>query len=174
MSGGFSKCQDVSRGLTVVKKTDKDSRAHMDQNGNASLAPAAGTGIGKLVFDGLLARADFIPLMIEAMIGGLRATTTFYNPSARTTEDKPDYKLRVHTVIALFAHAEGEPIKRIVHQHLGAAGGAPDLLAALREDPALLEAVERQVEKAKFHGRHLRKAEPVEEVPGVICDKAKC
>ncbi len=118
-----------------------------------TLAPAAGSGIGKLVFDALLAEPDFIPLMVQAAMGGLRATTSFYNPATREVIEKVDFKTRLQAWLALTAHAEGEPVKRIIHQHLGA-GGQLDIMGALRESPALLAAAKAEIEKAEFRDRH--------------------
>lgn len=124
-----------------------------------TLAPAAGSGIGKLVFDALLAEPDFIPLMVGAAMGGLRATTSFYNPATREVIEKADFKTRLQAWLALTAHAEGEPVKRIIHQHLGA-NGTIDPLAALQESPELREAAARLLEKANFKTRHAKKVRP--------------
>ena len=121
----------------------------MAQNEELSLAPAAGSGIGKLVFDALLAHPDFIPSMVAAAMGGLKATTSFYNPATREVIEKVDFKTRLQAWLALTAHAEGEPVKRIIHQHL-AAGGKLDLREALTQSPELAEAVERELQKANW------------------------
>jgi len=117
----------------------------------ATLAPNAGAGIGKLLFDELLKDETFLPRMVAAIDAGLNAC--FPKRWDQKTEDwcpaEPDGKTRVHTVLSLLAQAEGEPVKRIIHQHLGA-GGTADPLAALRESPELLAAVERTLEKAKW------------------------
>ena len=140
----------------------------MGQEESIILAPAAGTGIGKLVFDALLAEKDFIPLMVGAAMGGLKATTSFYNPATREVIEKVDFKTRLNAWLALTAHAEGEPVKRIIHQHLTGPGG-PDLGAALRDSPELQEALARELQKAQWrtsgqqkHKRPVKKAETVE------------
>ena len=56
---------------------------------------------------------------------------------------------------------EGDPVKRIIHQHLGGAG-AVDPLAALRESPELRQAAKRMLEKAEFRTRHTKQAQPAE------------
>lgn len=131
----------------------------MAQNEQLSLAPAAGSGIGKLVFDALLAEPDFIPLMVQAAMGGLRATTSFYNPATREVIEKVDFKTRMQAWLALTAHAEGEPVKRIIHQHLNGAGKL-DAGEALRDSPELIEAIKREVQKAEWRtsgpGAHKR------------------
>ncbi len=144
----------------------------MSQTEQITLAPAAGSGIGKLVFDALLADPGFIPAMVAAAMGGLKATTGFYNPATREVIEKIDYKTRMQAWLSLTAHAEGEPVKRIIHQHLQGAGKI-EVGDALRNSPELAQAVARELEKAEWrtsgHGAHKRpkKAEPVdgEEMP---------
>lgn len=138
-----------------------------DSAQNITLAPAAGSGIGKLLFDALLARPDFIPLMVEAAIGGLSAESHFYSPAQKEVISKPDYRVRQQAVVMLLANAEGEPVKRIIHQHLGGDGLKTDVQAALRESPALQEAVERALANAKFRTRNV-KTKPVERVGEVL------
>lgn len=121
----------------------------MAQTETLSLAPAAGSGIGKLVFDALLADPQFIPLMVQAALGGLSATTSFYNPATREVIEKVDFKTRLQTWLALTAHAEGEPVKRIIHQHFGGEGRI-DPGAALADSPELAAAVERELQKARW------------------------
>lgn len=138
-----------------------------------ALAPAAGAGIGKILADALLADPDFVPLMIAAAKGGLKATRSFWVGRGQDghLERENDHKTQVQTFALLLAHMEGEPIKRIIHQHLGA-GGAIDPLAALQESPALLEQAERLIEKAKWRksGR-AKKAEPVKHEPTAPSDE---
>jgi hypothetical protein len=68
----------------------------------------------------------------------------------------------------LLAHMEGEPVKRIIHQHLGA-DGKLDIRGALQDSPELASAVAAELEKARWRhsGRqdHKRpkKAQPVVE-----------
>lgn len=68
----------------------------------------------------------------------------------------------------LLAHMEGEPIKRIVHQHLGGDGSAVDPLAALRDSPALMEAVKRTVEKAEWRHSGNKASKRPKAVTGTI------
>jgi len=119
---------------------------------NLQLAPAAGAGIGKLVADALLANPDFIPLMRDALLGGLEATTRHWDREAKQFEIEPDFKVRIQAFSMALAHMEGEPVKRIIHQHLGG-DGQIDLGAALRDSPALQAAIERQLENARFKDR---------------------
>jgi hypothetical protein len=116
-----------------------------------TLAPAAGAGVGKILADQLLADPEFIPLMIEAAKGGLGATRSFWcgKGAAGYLETEPDFRTRIQTFALLLAHMEGEPVKRIIHQHLGGSGQV-DPLKALQESPELLEAVARTLEKAKW------------------------
>lgn len=127
-----------------------------------TLAPASGAGIGKILADKLLANDDFIPSLESAMLGGLKATRSFWTKDAGLVTE-PDFRVQVQTAALLLAHMEGEPVKRIIHQHLGGEGKI-DVLSALQESPALLEAAAKMVEKANFRksGR-TKKAEPVVE-----------
>lgn len=116
-----------------------------------SLAPAAGSGVGRQFADALLADPDFLPLMKAALIGALRATVHVWDKDKRAWSDLPDFKTRLQALFGALAHMEGEPIKRIIHQHLGAGVTKTDLVAALQESPALAEAVERTLANARHH-----------------------
>ncbi len=118
----------------------------------ASLAPAAGAGIGKILADRLLADPSFIDLMCAAITNGLKATRSFWTGKGETAQlvTEADSKTQLQAFALILAHMEGEPIKRIVHQHLGADGSGVDPLGALRDSPALMAAVERTLEKAKW------------------------
>ncbi len=140
-----------------------------------TLAPGAGQGIGKLLFDALIADAGFLRDLAEAARGGLRAETPpRWDKGANGGEggwtSAPDYRVRVQTLFGLLAQAEGDPIKRVIHQRLGGDGAGIDPLGALRDSPALQAAVERTLEKAKWRtsgnqaGKRPKKAEPVLEV----------
>ncbi len=115
------------------------------------LAPAAGAGIGKIIADKLLSDPEFIPLMIEAVTNGLRATRTEYTGHGkdREAEQVPDFKTQLQAFALLLAHMEGEPIKRVIHQHLGGTGSV-DPLAALQDSPALRDAARRMLAKAEW------------------------
>jgi hypothetical protein len=114
------------------------------------LAPAAGAGVGKLLADALLSDPDFLPSMKAALMGGLKATRSYYDKGQGGQVVEQDSRVQVQTVALLLAHMEGEPIKRIVHQHLGGEGGAVDPMAAMRESPALMDAVEKTLAKARW------------------------
>lgn len=115
----------------------------------ASLAPAAGAGIGKLIADRLLADPEFMQLMQDAITNALRATVRHWDREAKRFEVDPDFKTQLSAFSLVMAHMEGEPVKRIIHQHLGGAG-APDPLEALRESPALRDAAKALLEKAEW------------------------
>ncbi len=119
---------------------------------STQLAPAAGAGIGKLIADRLLADPDFVGEMVDAARNGLKATRTEYTGHGRDREAEqvPDFKTQLQAFALLLAHMEGEPIKRIVHQHLGGSGLAIDPLAALQDSPALRDAARRMLEKSEF------------------------
>lgn len=127
---------------------------HME---NAILAPAAGAGVGKLLADLLLADPGFIPLMRKTALDCLEAMSPRrWDKETETWINDPDFRIRAQMFFGLLAHMEGEPIKRIIHQHLGGSG-AVDPLAALQESPELREAAKRMLEKAEW--RHSGKGE---------------
>lgn len=117
--------------------------------GNIALAPAAGAGLGKLLFDRLLARDDFLTALEDAIIGGLRATRSYYDKAAGGCVTEPDYRTRIQAAGMTLAQAEGEPIKRVIHQHLGASGEI-NLQAAVAESPQLQEQLARLLENATW------------------------
>lgn len=127
------------------------------------MAPAAGAGIGKLLADRLLSEPGFMDSLVAAFANGLKATRSFYvkDQGMRT---EPDAKTQLQAAALVLAHMEGEPVKRIIHQHLGQ-GGQLDIMGALRESPALLAAAEREIEKAKWKASGRRPAKKVEAAP---------
>lgn len=134
----------------------------MDEN--IGLAPAAGSGIGRLLADALLAREDFIPSLVNALVGALHAQT--YIRDGKNVRVIPDCRTQLAAVVATLSHMEGDPIKRIIHQHLGNEQKL-DLVAAFRESPALLESAKRVIANAEHsHPSHAQRraarAEPYE------------
>lgn len=126
----------------------------------ATLAPASGAGIGKILADRLLAEPDFVDSMIAAVMNGLRATRQYWikGPGGSELITEPDSKIQLQAFMLVLAHMEGEPIKRIVHQHLGGSGQI-DPLAALQESPALRDAARRLLEKSEWQ-QSGRRSEP--------------
>lgn len=131
----------------------------------ATLTPASGTGLGKVLFEALLGNPDFLPSMVAAAMGGLTAVYArrWDKHSDDWGDPEPDHKTRVQTFLALWAQAEGEPIKRMVHQHLGAAG-ALDPEAMLASSPAARDAMRAMIERieSKTGREPKRAAEPLE------------
>ncbi len=125
-----------------------------------NLAPAAGAGIGKKLADALLEDPGFLRSLRDAFLEALRADNRFWDKATKSWDVVPDYKTRLSAACALLANMEGEPIKRVIHQHLNGPDG-PKPFEAMQNSPALLAAVEREVEKAKFRDRNKR---PVREV----------
>lgn len=111
------------------------------------LAPASGAGLGKVLFSALLADEKFLPSMVAAARGGLTAVypRRWDKHLDDWGEPEPDHKTRVQTFLALWAQAEGEPVKRLIHQHLGVS--VLDPMVAL-ESPATRDAMRRLLEKA--------------------------
>lgn len=138
------------------------------ENTQILLAPGAGTGLGKMLADALLGDPEFLPLMQKTAVECLKATAPMRWDKA-ANEGKggwirdPDFRVRAQMFFGLLAHMEGEPIKRIVHQHLGGSGDKISLLDALHDSPALAEALEKELTKAKFRTRNVKtvtKTEP--------------
>lgn len=139
---------------------------------NLTLAPAAGAGIGKLIAENLLARPGFIEAMSDVIEGAIHATARHWDREKREFVIEPDWKTRLAAFFGAMAHMEGEPIKRILHQHMGPAGIDP--LAAL-ENPAVREAMQAQLDKFNFRStpgerskakakeRREKRAEPVQD-----------
>lgn len=153
----------------LLTKLDKmrHVRAHTHNMSTefSTLAPASGVGVGKMLADALLSRPGFITLMADVAENGLKATTPRrWDKNADDWVSDPDFRVQTQTLFMLIAHMEGEPIKRIIHQHLGA-GGKLDPLAILQESPATREALERLLQKSKWrdsgrNGKEAKAAEP--------------
>jgi hypothetical protein len=137
-----------------------------DQQQTVTLAPAAGAGIGKMLADALLASPGFLELMQQTAIDGLNAMTgSRWDKTAGEFVRDPDYRTRAQMFFGLLAHMEGEPVKRIIHQHLGNGAGF-DPLAALQGSPALREAARQLLAKSEWRqsGRNAKQAESAEPV----------
>ena len=118
----------------------------MDKNDRLALAPAAGSGIGKLLAEALLQDSDFVEELKQTARGGLKAVRSYSTRSGTVTE--PDFRVRVQTLFGLLAHMEGEPVKRIIHEYFS--GDKIDPLAAMQESPELREAAKHLIEKAEW------------------------
>lgn len=125
-----------------------------------TLAPAAGSGVGRKLAELLLANEKFLPLMAAAFIDALGAEQFFYDKHIKEYKGEPDYKTRLNAAVALLAHMEGDPVKRIIHQHITPLGKV-SLEDALAESPALREVMARELDKAKWHksGRNAKPAD---------------
>ena len=146
------------------------------ESGTMELAPAAGAGIGQKIAQVLLADPSFISTMAEVARAGLKATTRRWDPNAKEWIVEPDFRNQQTMFFGLLAHMEGEPIKRIVHQHLDGRGeSAEGIESALRDSPALQSAMERALEKARFRERpgRGRKAEKTVDAVEVDFDGQK-
>lgn len=141
-----------------------------------ALAPAAGAGVGKMLADLLLSDPDFVPLMRRTAIDCLNAMSPRRWDKEQGWISDPDYRIRAQMFFGLMAHMEGEPVKRIIHQHLGQ-DGKLDVAGALRDSPELAAAVRREVDKVEWRtsGRqpHKRPTKQVEamEVEGAEGEK---
>ncbi len=128
------------------------------------LAPASGAGIGKAVAENLLARAGFIEVMSDALYNALTATRRTWDSGAKQWVEEPDTRSQLQAFFGIIAHMEGEPVKRVIHQHT--TNGMVDPLAALQGSPAAREAMQRLLDKAAHRdlkpARHSKQADPIE------------
>jgi hypothetical protein len=129
-----------------------------------------------MLADELLKDPEFVPLMRSVALGCLRAVTHRFIMERKETIEVPDFKIQAQMFFGLMAHMEGEPVKRIIHQHLGA-GGKLDLGSALQESPELAQAVEKELQKAKWrtsgHQAHKRPAKAAKEQPAELVEDAE-
>jgi NAD(P)-dependent dehydrogenase (short-subunit alcohol dehydrogenase family) len=125
------------------------------------LAPAAGSGIGKAIAKELLSRGGIVEKLADALENALTATRRTWDSGTKQWVEEPDTRSQLQAVFGLIAHMEGEPIKRVIHQHLGGKGDV-DPLQALQDSPALREAAERMLHRAKQ--RPTKRAETVLDV----------
>ncbi len=113
-----------------------------------TLAPAAGEGIMREVAKILLARPDFIKDMADALHNALHATRRTWDSASKEWVEEPDTRSQLQAFFGCVCHMEGEPIKRVFHQHTS--DGKVDPQTLLQESPATLEAMERLIAKAKW------------------------
>ena len=124
----------------------------MPDQESITLAPAAGAGIGKKVAEKLLADEGFIQDLVDAFRDGLKACTVVYQKGNPVGVQISDQKTRLATAMAVLAHMEGEPIKRIIHQHLGSAMGSAEetLEKAAEQSPALRRRLLNLLQRAEL------------------------
>lgn len=144
------------------------------ENQTITLAPAAGAGIGKKIADRLLSESDFIEEMARTARDGLRAMAPRrWDKESQDWVQDPDMRTRAQMFFGLLAHMEGEPVKRIIHQHLGE-GGKLDVGGALADSPELAAAVERELQKSKWkHSGRQAYKKPAKVVEGETADPVK-
>ncbi len=131
------------------------------ENSNMQLAPAAGAGIGKAIADALLAKPGFIDRMAAVIDRALVAKKQRWDRESKSFVEEDDSRIQLDAFFGVVAHMEGEPIKRIIHQHTGKGAGV-DLVDYLQTSPAALDAVERIVSNAKFKTRNQKPVKTVE------------
>jgi hypothetical protein len=129
--------------------------AMQENTDHLTLAPAAGSGIGKLLAAALLAKPDLIDSMTAVIERGFNAGKQYWDRENDCWNTEPDCRTQVQTLALVLAHMEGEPIKRVIHQHLGS-NGQIDVLGALHDSPALMEAAKNLIAKAEH--RNLKPA----------------
>jgi hypothetical protein len=123
------------------------------------LAPAAGAGIGKEIARILLARPGFIEAMADALHNALTAERRTWDSGSKQWVTEPDTRSQLQAFFGCLSHMEGEPIKRVFHQHMS--DGKVDPLAVLQDSPATREALQRLLDKSKWResGRNTKQAE---------------
>jgi len=128
----------------------------MTENTQISLAAGAGAGLVKLVADDLLARVGFARRVADSLERALDATRRTWDSGTKQWIDEPDSRTQLQAVFGIFAHFEGEPIKRVIHEHLGQG----HLQEALEEmPPAMLEAMQRRIEFARKKAKRAKPAQ---------------
>ncbi len=141
-----------------------------EANTQVTLAPMAGAGIGKQLADALLSDPGFLPLMRQTAIDCLNAMSPRRWDKEQGWISDPDYRIRAQMFFGLMAHMEGEPVKRIIHQHLGD-GGKLDVGGALADSPELAAAVARELQKSKWkHSGRQAYKKPAKVVDGEVAD----
>lgn len=135
--------------------------------GQLALAPGAGSGVGRAFAEGLTARPDFVPALVQATMDGLRATRSYWSAADKRHITEPDFRTQLQAVALILANLEGEPVKRVVHEHLHAGNGGLDVTEALADSDAMREAMRRELMKAdarasKRRPRKVEAAEPAE------------
>ncbi len=139
------------------------------ENQQLTLAPGAGSGMGKQVADDLLARPGFVKKLADALERGLGAKRSHWVSTGKGEghwEEEEDTRSQLQAAFGIMAHMEGEPVKRVIHQHLGGAGTV-DPLNAMADSPELLAAARRMLEQAE---RKARKAAAVDLPAGAAMD----
>ena len=123
------------------------------------LTPAAGSGIGRKFATALVSDDELVKHMKAAAMDGLQATTGHFDKAVGWVET-PDFKTRLAALFGILSHLEGDPLKRVLHQHSG--------LPAVNFNemsPATIAAAEREIAKTKFRTRRQKPAAPPAE-PG--------
>ena len=142
----------------------------VQEEAQVELAPAAGHGIGRKLAEVMLADPGFVKDLADAFRGSLKATTWYYDSGSKERVEVADNKTRLAAAMGILANMEGEPVKRVIHQHLGVGGesavGALD--AAMAGSEGLREAMRRKVEKAEREAARIRREKERAEREAVV------
>jgi hypothetical protein len=112
------------------------------------LAPGAGGGIGRKIAERLLSRPDWLDLMETALVNALSAQMRYYDNATKKHVVMQDAKTQLNAVLGIWSHLEGDPIKRVIHQHFDRAGVDGNLSNLLAESPQLREELAKELAKA--------------------------
>jgi hypothetical protein len=159
-------------GLTGNAQGSNDSRGPVHDNENqppiVPFAPAAGSGIVRDVAAELATRPGFVQKMADALENGLTATKRMWDAGSKQWIEEPDTRCQLQALFGAFSHFVGDPQKRILHEHIAAAGIDP--LGALRESPALREAAKAMLDKAEWRtsGQQAHKRPAKQVTPGAL------
>lgn len=112
----------------------------------------------------LARRWESDPALIDevdrAIRRALHAVRWRWDHKTKSEVEDEDHRSQIEAAKLIFAYGAGLPLQRSISVTLEK-DAFGEMKTALRESPALLGALEREVEKARFHGRH-KKAVPVD------------
>lgn len=124
-------------------------------------SPAHGRDLAAQLSDEWGKTPEIVSEMAEELRDALKSTSERWDIHEKKFIERPDRKARLEAIKLILAYSAGLPLQRSVAIAVNK-GSYGDFMQTLREDPDMLAELERQIEKAKFHGRHLKKAAPVD------------
>lgn len=111
-----------------------------------TLAPGAGTGIGKEVAAALLKREAIAEDMAAALVRALTAKRRTWCSTSKMHIEEDDTRSQLQAVFGILAHLEGDPVRRTIHEHVD--GRKIDHMQAVQSSPAMRRAAQHVIDKA--------------------------